>query len=58
VEEERASDPILLSNIDVSNCGPHGGHYTASEYKSMVSAAGFKDVHHIAPVITRGTKQF
>jgi len=57
IDEERASDPALISNVDISNCGPHGQHYTASEYKNMLAAAGFKDVEHLEPVITRGTKK-
>jgi len=56
VDETRTSDPALLSNIDVSNCGPHGETYTASEYKRMIADAGFKDATHLEPVITRGTK--
>jgi ubiquinone/menaquinone biosynthesis C-methylase UbiE len=57
IDEERVSDPALISNVDISNCGPHGQHYTASEYKNMLAAAGFNDIQHLEPVITRGTKK-
>ena len=43
VDEERKEDAALLSMIDVSNCAPHGQHFTFSEYKSMLEAAGFRD---------------
>jgi len=56
VDETRTSDPVLLSNIDISNCGPHGEGYTASEYKRALTAAGFKNATHLEPVITHGTK--
>jgi len=56
IAEDRVSDPLLISNVDISNCGPHGQHYTASEYKNMLATAGFKDIQHLEPVITRGTK--
>ena len=57
VDETRTFDPILLSNIDISNCGPHGEGYTASEYKRALITAGFKDVVHLEPSITHGTKK-
>jgi len=57
VEETRTSDPALLSNIDVSNCGPNGETHTAFEYKDMLAAAGFKSLVHFEPSITRGTKK-
>jgi C-methyltransferase len=57
IDEERVSDPALISNVDISNCGPHGQHYTASEYKNMLAAAGFNNIQHLEPVITRGTKK-
>jgi SAM-dependent methyltransferase len=43
VDEERKEDAALLSMIDVSNCAPHGQHFTFSEYKGMLEAAGFRD---------------
>lgn len=56
-DEKRLSDPLLISNIDVSNCGPHGGHFTAAEYKNLLLDAGFENVQHHEPVITRGMKK-
>jgi SAM-dependent methyltransferase len=55
--QDRATDTALLSNIDISNCGPHGGHYTAAEYMGLFQGAGFEDVYHTEPVVTRGTKK-
>jgi len=55
-DENRLYDQALISNVDVSNCGPHGGHYTAAEYVNMLAGSGFKNVQHLEPVITRGTK--
>lgn len=51
VDEERKSDPALLSTIDVSNCAPHGQIYTFSEYRDMLQAAGFRTVEHCEPVL-------
>lgn len=54
---ENATDPAVLANIDISNCGLYGELYTVKEYKTMLEAAGFEDVIHYEPVITRGTKK-
>lgn len=56
VDEERASDPALLSMIDVCNCAPRAGSYTASEYKNILEAAGFRDVTHPTIVMTSAYK--
>jgi 2-polyprenyl-3-methyl-5-hydroxy-6-metoxy-1,4-benzoquinol methylase len=56
VDEERKSDPALLSMIDVSNCAPHGQHYTFSEYRQMLEAAGFSDVTQSEVAIISGVK--
>ena len=51
VDEERKSDPALLSTIDISNCAPHGQIYTFTEYRDMLQAAGFRTVKHCEPVL-------
>lgn len=56
VEEERKSDPALLSTIDVCNCAPHAQLYTVREYRTVLEAAGFKDITHPTVVMTSGVK--
>ena len=56
VDEERKTDAALLSMIDVSNCAPHGQHYSFTEYKGMLEAAGFRNVNYCEPVIISAEK--
>jgi len=56
VDEERKTDPALLSAIDVSNCAPQGQLYTFTEYRDMLLAAGFRDVNYCEPVIISAQK--
>jgi ubiquinone/menaquinone biosynthesis C-methylase UbiE len=44
VDEERRTDPALLSMVDVCNCAPQAQSYTFSEYKAILEAAGYRDV--------------
>lgn len=44
VDEERVTDPTLLSMIDVCNCAPQARSYTFTEYKGVLEAAGFRAV--------------
>jgi len=56
VDEERKTDPALLSTIDISNCAPHGQAYTFTEYRDMLQAAGFRNVNYCEPVIISAEK--
>ena len=56
VDEERKTDPALLSTIDISNCAPHGQAYTFTEYRDMLQAAGFRNVNYCEPVIISADK--
>ena len=56
VDEERKTDPALLSMIDISNCAPRGQAYTFSEYQDMLQAAGFRNVNFCEPVIISAQK--
>ena len=56
VDEERKTDPALLSTIDISNCAPHGQAYTFAEYRDMLQAAGFRNVKSCEPVIISAEK--
>lgn len=55
-DEERKTDPSLLSMIDVSNCAPFARHYTFSEYKSILEDAGFRDATQTEIVIISAVK--
>ena len=55
-DEERKTDPSLLSMIDVSNCAPFARHYTFSEYKGILENAGFRDVTQTEVVIISAVK--
>jgi ubiquinone/menaquinone biosynthesis C-methylase UbiE len=55
-DEERKTDPSLLSMIDVSNCAPFARHYTYSEYKTILENAGFRDVTQTEIVIISAVK--
>ena len=56
VDEERKTDPALLSMIDISNCAPSGQLYTFTEYRDMLQAAGFRNVNYCEPVIISAEK--
>jgi len=56
VDDEYKTSPGLLANIDVSNCAPHGQHYSVTEYSDMVKAAGFRATEASEPVIVFGMK--
>lgn len=56
VDEERKTDPALLSTIDISNCAPHGQAYTFTEYRAMLQAAGFQSVNSCGPVLISAQK--
>lgn len=55
-DEERKTDIALLSMIDISNCSPSGKHYTFSEYKGLLEAAGFREVTQPAIVLISAFK--
>jgi len=55
-DEERKTDIALLSMIDVSNCAPHGQHYTFNEYRQLLEAAGFKSAELVQPVMIAAQK--
>ena len=56
VDEERKTDPALLSMIDISNCAPSGQLFTFTEYRDMLQAAGFRNVNYCEPVIISAEK--
>src|SRR6266498_1390725 len=56
VDEERKTDPALLSMIDISNCAPSGQLYTFTEYRDMLQAAGFRNVNYCEPVVISAEK--
>lgn len=56
LDDERKTSHGLLANIDVSNCSPHGQHYSMTEYANMLKAAGFKATEVFEPVILLGLK--
>jgi len=56
VDEERKTDPALLSMVDVSNCAPRAQSYTFTEYRDVLQAAGFRNVNYFEPVIISAKK--
>jgi ubiquinone/menaquinone biosynthesis C-methylase UbiE len=56
VDEERKTDPALLSMVDISNCAPYGQLYTFTEYRDMLQVAGFRNVNYCEPVIISAEK--
>lgn len=56
LDDERKTAHGLLSNVDVSNCAPHGQHYSMTEYANLLKAAGFKATEAFEPVIMLGLK--
>lgn len=56
VDEERKTDPALLSMVDVCNCAPQARSYTFSEYKAVLEAAGYRDVTQPTIVMVSAVK--
>jgi 2-polyprenyl-3-methyl-5-hydroxy-6-metoxy-1,4-benzoquinol methylase len=56
LDDERKSHFGLLSMVDVSNCAPHGQHFNFPEYRSMLEAAGFRNVTLPEPVLVFAVK--
>jgi len=56
VDEERKTDPALLSMIDVSNCAPQAQSYTFTEYRNILEAAGYLHVTQPTVVMTSAVK--